>query len=74
MGKTSSATAQQVNRPLATKGMQSNVDWKIVETGYVATYTDENNSNCIKYTTTLKNVRVCVREMDVMSEYAKSNP
>jgi hypothetical protein len=109
----------------------SNVDWMIVETGYVAKYTDENNSNCrtvynsrggfvytirqyyenkmprdirhivkseyYDYTitlveqieetrrplvyvvhmedaTTLKNVRVCERGMDVMSEYMKSNP
>jgi len=70
---TGAATAQQVNRPLATEGMQSlqmntltisrvhtramrdflkrdktasNVDWMIVETGFVAKYTDENNSNC----------------------------
>jgi hypothetical protein len=153
-----SATAQQVNRPLATEGMQSlqmnalhpgkvhtramrdflkrdktasNVDWMIVETGYVVKYTDENNSNCrtvynnrgdfvytirqyyenkmprdirhivksqyYDYTitlveqieetrrplvyvvhmedaTTLKNVRVCEREMEVMSEYIKCNP
>ena len=109
----------------------SNVDWMIVETGYVAKYTDENNSNCrtvynnrgefvytirqyyenkmprdiraivksvyydytitlveqieetrrplvyvvhLEDATTLKNVRVCEREMDVMSEYIKSNP
>ena len=155
---TGAATAQQVNRSLATEGMQSlqmntlniskvhtramrdflkrdktasNVDWMIVETGYVAKYTDENNSNCrtvynnrgdfvytirqyyenkmprdirhivksvyYDYTitlveqieenrwplvyvvhmedaTTLKNVRVCEREMEVMSEYIKSNP
>lgn len=155
---TGSATAQQVNRPLATEGMQSlqmntrnisrvhtramrdflkrdktaaNVDWMIVETGYVAKYTDENNSNCrtvynnrgdfvytvrqyhennmppdirhivksqyydyiitlveqieenrwplvyvvhLEDATTLKNVRVCDREMEVMSEYIKSTP
>jgi hypothetical protein len=155
---TGSATAQQVNRPLATEGMQSlqmntlhiskvhvramrdflkrdktasNVDWMIVETGYVAKYTDENNSNCrtvynnrgdfvytirqycenqmprdirhivksqyydytitlveqieetrrppvyvvhLEDATTLKNVRVCEREMEVMLEYMKSNP
>jgi hypothetical protein len=155
---TGAATAQQVNRPLATEGMQSlqmntlnvsrvhtramrdflkrdktasNVDWMIVETGFVAKYTDENNSNCrtvynnrgdfvytirqyyenkmprdirhivksvyYDYTitlveeieetrrplvyvvhmedaTTLKNVSVCEREMEVMSEYMKSNP
>ena len=151
------ATAQQVNRPLATEGIQSlqmntlniskvhvramrdflkrdktasNVDWMIVETGYVAKYTDENNSNCrtvynnrgdfvytirqyyenkmppdirhivkseyYDYTitlveqieetrqplvyvvhledpTTLKNVRICEREMEVMSEYRKTD-
>jgi hypothetical protein len=155
---TGPATAQQVNRPLATEGMQSlqmnalpisrvhtramrdflkrdktasNVDWMIVETGYVAKYTDANNSNCrtvynnrgefvytirqcyenkmprdirhivksqyydytitlveqieenrqplvyvvhLEDATTLKNVRVCEREMEVMSEYMKSNP
>ena len=70
---TGAATAQQVNRPLATEGMQSlqmntltisrvhtramrdflkrdktasNVDWMIVETGFVAKYTDKNNSSC----------------------------
>jgi hypothetical protein len=153
---TGSATAQKVNGPLATEGMQSlqmnahnisrvhiramrdflkrdktasNVDWMIVETGYVAKYTDKNNSNCrtvynnsgafvytirqyyentmprdirhivkseyYDYTitlveqveetrkplvyvvhledkTTLKNVRICEREMEIMSEYIKS--
>ena len=151
-------TAQQVNRPLATEGMQSlqmntrsisrvhtramrdflkrnetasNVDWMIVETGYVAKYTDTNRSNCrtvysnrgdfvytirqyyenkmphdirsivkreyydytitlveqieenrkplvyvvhLEDATTLKNVRVCEREMEVMAEYMKSKP
>jgi len=109
----------------------SNVDWMIVETGYVAKYTDANNSNCrtvynnrgdfvytirqyqennmprdvrhmvksqyydytitlveqveelrrplvyvvhLEDATTLKNVRVCEREMEVMSDYMKSNP
>jgi hypothetical protein len=155
---TGSATAQQVNRPLATEGMQSlqmntlnvskvhvramrdflkrdktasNVDWMIVETGYVVKYFDENNSNCrtvynnrgdfvytirqyyenkmphdirhmvksqyydytitlveqieqtrqplvyvvhLEDATTLKNVRVREREIEVMSEYMKCNP
>ncbi|OQP50621.1 hypothetical protein A4H97_01925 [Niastella yeongjuensis] len=155
---TGSATAQQVNRPLATEGMQSlqmntrnisrvhvramrdflkrdktasNVDWMIVETGYVARYTDKSNSNCrtvynnrgdfvytirqyyenkmprdirsivkreyydytitlveqieemrkplvyvvhLEDATTLKNVRVSERDMEVMTEYMKSKP
>ena len=155
---TGSVTAQQVNRPLATEGMQSlqmntrnisrvhvramrdflqrdktvaNVDWMIVETGYVAKYTDTNGSNCrtvynnrgdyvytirqyyenkmphdirgivkreyydytitlveqverlgkplvyvvhLEDSTTLRNVRVCEREMEVMSDYMKSKP